>query len=631
MRRLTLLLALASVAIPATAQDTAFSAALSDSVVVSASRLPEGVRETGRRVIVLTAQDIQALPATSFDELLRNVGGVEIQSRGGFGVQSDITMRGSSFDGVVVLLDGARLNDPQTGHFLTNFPVPLSEIARIEVVRGPATALYGPDAVGGVIHLFTWSGLQQLDPAPTVDAEVQAGQHGFYSIDGAVRYPVGRTSLSMSAAANGADGELILDSGGSPIQSSTGVLRTDFRRRVYSVAASRSTHPAALYARAGYDTRDFGSWHFYTPFESDTARSDSRTAWAQVRLQTLDPGSATRASLQISARWQESSYQYNPVSAANSHTNHVATVQTEIIHHFRPRVSVAGGVTASVRGIDSNSMGVHDDGGGGVFALARWKPAEALTFNASSRLDYDPAFGTEATPQLGIAYNRGAIGLRAAAARAVRAPSYTERYYDTERANPSGNLGNPSLRAERAWTYEAGGDIYLGDGSIHTTVFRRTAHDLIDYARVDGENPLFVARNILSVRTTGLEIDGEIHRWVGETRFRGTVSYSLLNSRLEVPPGVSYKYALTHARQIGQASAMASHGRLSLGTRALWKDPMEGSSYGILDARAAVKLPFSGARVSATAEVRNVFDREYAEVFDAPMPGRWWIFGLSVR
>src|SRR5690625_1230836 len=144
-------------------QGVAFEAALQDSIVVTALRHSADVRQTGRRVAVITAADLQQLPVASFDELIRFVGGVETQTRGGFGVQSDVTMRGSSFDGVVILLDGVRLHDPQSGHFLSNFPIPLSEIARVEVVRGPAARRYGPDAVGGVIQFFTWRGLSATD------------------------------------------------------------------------------------------------------------------------------------------------------------------------------------------------------------------------------------------------------------------------------------------------------------------------------------------------------------------------------------------------------------------------------------------------------------------------------------
>ncbi|HKL88588.1 MAG TPA: TonB-dependent receptor plug domain-containing protein, partial [Salinibacter sp.] len=126
----------------------AFEVNLPDSVVVTATRVAAEAQTTGRQVSIYTQRDIQNLSVNSVDQLLDVVGGVDVQSRGGFGVQSDLKMRGSTFNGVLLLLDGARINDPYTGHFLMDLPVPLSEIARVEVLHGPATALYGPDALG---------------------------------------------------------------------------------------------------------------------------------------------------------------------------------------------------------------------------------------------------------------------------------------------------------------------------------------------------------------------------------------------------------------------------------------------------------------------------------------------------
>ena len=111
--------------------DVAFEVRLPDSVVVTATRVAAEARTTGRKVSVYTQRDIEALSVNSVDQLLDVVGGVDVQSRGGFGVQSDLKMRGSTFNGVLLLLDGARLNDPYTGHFLMDLPVPLSEIARV--------------------------------------------------------------------------------------------------------------------------------------------------------------------------------------------------------------------------------------------------------------------------------------------------------------------------------------------------------------------------------------------------------------------------------------------------------------------------------------------------------------------
>ncbi|MFW5973229.1 MAG: TonB-dependent receptor plug domain-containing protein [Bacteroidota bacterium] len=611
-------------------QEAAFSGQLPDSVVVTASRLPEDARQTGRRVTVLTARDIETLPATSIDEVLRTMGGIEMQSRGGFGVQSDITMRGSSFDGVVLLLDGARINDPQTGHFLTNFPVPLSEIARIEVVRGPATSLYGPDAVGGVIHLFTWAGLREAGGPNSIALDAKIGRHDLYDTGLSVRLPVGSLGISAASTFQGSDGQPIYDAEGRPMQSSAGPVRTDFRRQAHSVAASGIVQGASLYARAGIDEREFGSWHFYTPFPSDTAYSDSRTLWAQARLRSANASAATRASIQLSSRFQESSYQYNPISTPNSHTNSTSMLQAEVQHVASPVLTIGTGITAGLRGINSNSMGTHSDAGGGAFVLARWQPLQRFTLNASTRLDYDAAYGSDVTPQLSVAYHASRTSFRAAVARAVRAPTYTERYYDTERTNPAGNLGNPDLRPERAWSYEAGTDLYVFGGSLHATVFHRSARDVIDYARLDAANPLFLARNIHRIRTNGVEFDAEIGRWIGELRLRASGSYTFLDSELDVPEGAQFKYALVHARHIAQGYSSVDYGRTSLGVQVMWKQPMEGDAFAVTNLRGRLSLPFAAERLSVTAELRNAFDRAYSEVFDAPMPGRWWVFGLRL-
>ena len=89
----------------------------------------------------------------SIDELLKNIPSIELQSKGDFGVQSDITMRGTTFSQTLVLLDGMRVNDPLTGHFSMYIPINPSEIHQIEIIRGGNSSIYGPDAVGGLAAL----------------------------------------------------------------------------------------------------------------------------------------------------------------------------------------------------------------------------------------------------------------------------------------------------------------------------------------------------------------------------------------------------------------------------------------------------------------------------------------------
>lgn len=612
------------------AQEADFEGALPDSIVVTASRAEADIRQTGRRVTVWTAQDLATLPVASFDELLRTVGGVEAQSRGGFGVQTDLTMRGSSFNGVLVLVDGFRLNDPMTGHFLADLPIPLSEIARIEVLRGPASALYGPDALGGVIQVFTYAGLHDTSAGGSL--AVQGGAHARYDLDANVRLRTGNTTISGATAWQGTDGEAIRNPEGGIVQRRGEAVTTDFRRQGHTAALNHAFGEAVLFARVGYDERDFGAYHFYTDFASDTAREATATRWAQARLQS---GAAprTRWQVQLGGKEHRDTYVYNPLTPANEHTSRQAQVQSQVTHTLNPQLVLTGGVSASVRSIDSNNLGTHSDEAAGLFGHLRWQPAATLTLNGGSGFDYDPGYGWEPTPQLSLALVQPAWGLRASAGRAVRAPNYVERYFNTTLAAPRGrSLGNPNLRAERSWSFEGGIDLFPApDVALHATAFYRTTQDLIDYVKLTPADTVWLARNLLEVRIPGVELDAALTPALGAYRLRLAATYTWLDPDLgAVEPGVDLKYALTQARHLVQGSATLGRGPLSLGVQALWKDRLIGDSYGVVHAQVGYALYAGRQRFVLTAEVRNLFDKTYAEVFDAPMPGRWWLVGLRV-
>lgn len=618
---------------PVRAQEVAMEATFPDTIVVTATRQAADVRETGRRVTVWTAQDLARLPVTSFDELLRTVGGVEVQSRGGFGVQSDLTMRGASFNGVLVLLDGARLNDPMTGHFAADFPIPLSEIARIEVLRGPASALYGPDALGGVVQVFTYAGLEAAAlPVRATEATglVQRGAFDLTRLDAAARFGTGAARYGLAAAWARSDGMTIEDAAGRPVVGSDGAVRTDFERAAATASFAHAFGGAALYARAGLDDRSFGAYHFYTGFASDTAREATSTYWAQVRLQNAS--APERWQVQLAAKQHEDTYVYNPVTPANRHTSRLLTAHAQVARMPAAGLTFTGGLAASYRAIDSNSLGTHDDVSAGVFGFARYQLLPRLTLNGGSRLDCDPGYGVEVTPQLSAAYNAPRLTLRAAAGRAVREPNYVERYFNTVRPQPNGNLGNPDLKAERAWSYEAGLDLYPAAGfSLHATVFQRDTENMIDYTHRTGIDTVWLARNLLDVRTRGLELDAAWLRYFGDGRLRLEGTYTWLDPEIgAVEPGIEHKYVLTHARQLFQAVATLDAGPIQIGLQHLWKERLTEANYHVVDVRLAYAWAFGRQRLVLSGEIRNLFDTAYSEIFDAPMPGRWWIAGLRI-
>ncbi|MEM1271216.1 MAG: TonB-dependent receptor, partial [Bacteroidota bacterium] len=323
-------------------------------------------------------------------------------------------------------------------------------------------------------------------------------------------------------------------------------------------------------------------------------------------------------------------YWFFPSLAPNEHISRLGQVQVTGPLLTRARVQVVAGGSAHVRNITSNNLGEHDDAGAGVFTSTRWQATDALTVNASLRVDVDPAFGTEPTPQLGLAYLVSPSWIvRASGGRSVRAPNYVERYFNTELARPRGrDLGNPDLRAERAWSAEAGTDLYLPGGlDVHATVFGRRTNDLIDFALLTPADTVFRAQNLLEVDTQGFELEAALRRPLASGALLLTASLSGLDADLgAVDEQVTYKYALSNARRLWQASATYTDERASVGLKALRKELLAGGSYFIVDARTSLSL----GRLGFSFEIRNLLDRAHSDVFDAPLPRRWWIAGVRI-
>ncbi|MEX0600717.1 MAG: TonB-dependent receptor, partial [Rhodothermales bacterium] len=323
-------------------------------------------------------------------------------------------------------------------------------------------------------------------------------------------------------------------------------------------------------------------------------------------------------------------YVYNPATPANEHTSRTINAFADRRWHASDAMSVSVGAEGGVRGIDSNNLGVHQDASAGLFAAATWGKG-ALDLRGAGHADYDPAYGLEVTPQIYGALDVGTAVLHGGVARAVRAPNYIERYFNTTLESPRGrSLGNPDLQPERAWSAEAGVTWEaLQDVRLHLTGFRRVTRDLIDYAMASPSDTVFLARNLHRVEARGAEAEIEARGRIGNSIVSFTSSYTLLDADLgEVSEGVSFKYALTHARHLVQSTFSVNHGRWGAGTRALYKDPIDGDAYFVAHLHAGYVVPLSRGRLTISTELRNVFDVDYADVFDAPMPGRWWMAGL---
>ena len=126
-----------------------------DEVVVTASKATLPLNLSAKMVTVITAREIERAPVKSIEDLLNHFSGVDVLQRGPHGVQSDISLRGGSFDQTAILLNGVNLTNPQTGHYSFDIPINLSDIERIEIVQGPSSLTFGAGAFSGGINIIT--------------------------------------------------------------------------------------------------------------------------------------------------------------------------------------------------------------------------------------------------------------------------------------------------------------------------------------------------------------------------------------------------------------------------------------------------------------------------------------------
>ena len=621
-------------------------------VTVYATRLGQLAGQSGRYVTVVPGSALSRYPVASLDDLLRLLPNIEVQGRGSFGTQADITLRGSTFNQVLILLDGMRLNDPLTGHFNGYFPITPAEIEQLEVVRGPGAALYGPDAVGGFLNIVTKTFAATHRPDGTALAGTfLAGEYGLKSTNAGFYGQDRGLRLAGGILNNTASGQLLDLPGGG---------RNDFKLNTYSLSgAYQITDKFSAAARASFDRRDFNAQNFYTTNAGDRARETTARDWYQGQLR-YEWSARARTELQVVGTSSTDLYVYTPTSPASDHLLHYLNVQGQHQIQLSEKVRATLGGQADRRAVRSNDRGDHASWHAGAFAVAVISPTPGLSLTAALRLDHDQTYGTEVVPQLNASQQVGErLTVRGAVGRAIRAPNFTEQYNSAIRPGvvPTGfNVGNPGLRAERTINYEAGLDYQpLPALTLRGTYFNRYGRNLIDYVSASGRQTIEttgftnlnpnatyrLAQNLFAVSTQGIESEVTTRAQLAPgLRLDGGVGYTWVH--LGVAGDVQSQYLSNVARHLVSGNVSLTHPRATLSVGGLYKvraaqqtTPSAATnlarltpSYAVFNAR--LELALLPERVWLVGQAQNLFNAHYADLLGAPMPTRWLMAGVRV-
>ena len=609
-----------------------------DPVTVSTSMLEKRTSETGRNLTVIRGEDIQSLPANSLDELLRYLPGLEIQARGAMGAQSDISLRGGTFQQVLVVVDGLRVNDPTTGHFSSYIPVSPSEISRIEILKGASSSIYGSEAVGGVISVITktFEGNLRQDGA-MVEGSAAAGAYGLLNGKIGGHLKSGKLTVAGGVMSNNASGQELRGMNGF------------FHNHTASLSARyQVTDHLYVAYRAAFDQRDFAAQNFYTALASDTATEKVSGWWHQLEVGRKKGTSAF--TFRGGYKKATDDYLYNSVSIPNQNISGLwqglGTWQKEFSGH----TDLIAGVHYQQRQIRSNDRGNHTLQQVAPFLAASHRIGD-LTLHPSLRLDWRERIGSELVPQLNVSYKLDSWQLRASAGKTIRDADFTERYNNFNKpVVTGGSVGNPSLKAERSLSYEFGFDWFYGiNWKVSATFFQRSQKDMIDYVptpydlmpRKDNLVPsgsYALAENIASVKTKGAELDVQYdYRLSDYHRISGAAGITLLDSGQ--PGAVPSFYLSSHAKVLVNAYASYRFRRLNVSVNGLYKKrtPREASdlvtkvekSYFLLNAQAAFDL--IPKKLTLYLQADNLTNTVYSDLLGAVMPRRWVMGGVKFR
>ncbi len=625
-----------------TESDSISSKITLNEIQVSGKRAPGIYQETGRQIAVISREQIEKLPAQSIQGLLRTALGVDIRERGPLGMQADISMRGGSFDQVMILLNGINVTDPQTGHYGLNLPVDLASVERIEILRGPAARVHGPNAFDGAINFVTKSGSENK-----VSAQLTAGDHGLYNLHAGLSHRKGAFGNYFSAQKGASDGY---------------IDNTDFDilNLYYRGQVTREQSKFSL--QLGYNDKSYGANSFYSasyPNQFDA----NRTLFAAASME-----SSGLIRIRSDVYWRRHHDRFelfrNYIGAASWYTGHNYHLSETAGASLNATTSWSLGTTslgAELRSesIWSNVLGLPMDKpldvpgenegqftrsfnrtNFSVFAehniyFGRFDLSGGVLINRHSNSGY----GVDWYPGIDLSYRLTTLlKWTASYNRSLRMPTFTDLFY----SGPT-NVGNPNLKPERAETYETAFRLRNETYSASVGGFYRIGRDLIDWGRIPGET-VYTTSNINRVEALGTEAAADLllsELIPGQTLLRSlSVNYSYVWQDKVSDEGYESYYVLDHLRQKLNISLI--HGLGLPNVDIYWNIQYRDRAgyYTKSDGTRVDHTPFwlTDLRVSWNkgnyglyAEASNLFDATYSDLSELRQPGLWLKLGARIE
>lgn len=608
-----------------------------DEVLVEGQKNADVYAEHSRVVTQISKDEIERANVESIQDVLNYVAGIDLRQRGPNDIQADINIRGGTFDQTLILLNGIPINDPQTGHHNLNLPIEINQIERIEILSGPASKIYGPNAFSGAINFIT----SDYPKKNSIKLNAFYGQHNLYN-----------TGVSLSNTKQGFNNYFSAN-----LSSSDGYIdNTDFKKQNLFYQGSFKRKNTKLLWQSGFTNRAFGANSFYTPKFPDqfeqTRNFINSISYNQLfeksvfkilvynRLNT-DRFELFREGSEIPSWYSNHNYHKTSVSGVNTTYSVFSNMgKTQFGFDYRNEA-----IYSNVLGKPMNdTMPALFDENGFYTNTAKRNHYSAFV---NHNFDFKRLFlniGLMANyfselkvfPGLDISYSLvSKTKVFASINTAMRNPTFTDLYYQ----GPT-NIGNDNLIAETSLMYEIGAKYKSKKIKSYLSLYYNEAKNVIDWVR-KADSIKWQPMNYTEIINKGIDFgftylpDNFIH-FIKFSYLYNTVNkeeneyisfYVLDNLKHKASLNISHKiyknFGISYS--VNYQDRNGSYTKFDSETGNSYQKEYE--AFLLID----LGLYYKAEKFKIYAKASNLFDKDYIDIANVPQAGRWLSFGANYK
>lgn len=571
-----------------------------DSVTIESTRIDLPFKENSRTISIITAEVIEGSPATNLAELLQQEAGIDIRRQGIYGMQADLYIRGGSFDQTLLLIDGIKVEDPQTGHHTLNIALPLEVIKRIEIIKGPAARIFGQNAFTGAINIVTKTNGDLKN-----NVGFQLGSYNQQHATATLGKSLDKASVMGHASINSSEGYR---------------YNTDFQNQNYFLKSSFNTKTTPIDVIATFSERKFGGNQFYA---IDAKEQYEETQSSLVGISTIIKRGDLKISPQLYWKRNQDMYLYirnNPSVYRNLHISNKVGIQINSSYSSSFGVTGFGIDVAKVK-MNSNRLGNRERWMGNFFLEHRFSLLDnKLDVTPGVAVNYFSEFDFNAFPGIDLGYRiNDSFRVYANAGYTYRVPTYNDLYYVGRQ-----DIGNENLVPERAISEEVGLKYFGNKLTASVAFFNRDSDNLIDYTK-ENEDDKWQSNNLKRLNSNGIEAQLSSPFKLGQYTQSLSLGYTYLNEDLGTVKSNFSKYIINSLNQHLTANIKTQFSKnFSQSVVYKFADRANGENYSVVDVQ--LKLMINTLELTLTGN--NIFNASYIETGIVPMPKGNVLVGL---